>query len=117
MRFHIITQYMENYGAHDWDGKGQCPQYWKMKGGEDYIVDVPGFRYDDEMSYKKGREVIDTLAPKIEHKSEYSQEYIIDWCFVEDDYQTHLEISQIEYDGDVLFPARRVTYDELMETV
>lgn len=28
----IGGQYMENYGAHDWDGKGQCPQYWKAKG-------------------------------------------------------------------------------------
>ena len=21
----IDTQYMENYGAHDWDGEGECP--------------------------------------------------------------------------------------------
>ena len=26
-------QYMENYGAPSWDGKGECPQYWKNKGG------------------------------------------------------------------------------------
>jgi hypothetical protein len=34
----IRTQYMENYGAHDWDGQGECPQYWKAKGGSDYVV-------------------------------------------------------------------------------
>ena len=38
----IRTQYMENYGAHDWDGQGECPQYWKMKGGSEYkITNVP----------------------------------------------------------------------------
>ena len=34
----ITTQTYENYGAHDWDGTGQCPQYWKAKGGSDYVV-------------------------------------------------------------------------------
>ena len=34
----INTQHRENYGAHDWDGKGACPQYWKYKGGSTYIV-------------------------------------------------------------------------------
>ena len=29
----IRTQIHENYGAHDWDGTGECPQYWKAKGG------------------------------------------------------------------------------------
>ncbi len=34
----IDTQFMENYGAHDWDGQGECPQRWKMKGGSSYKV-------------------------------------------------------------------------------
>ena len=34
----ITTQTYENYGAHDWDGVGQCPQYWKAKGGSDYVI-------------------------------------------------------------------------------
>ena len=34
----ITTQVYENYGAHDWDGVGECPQYWKAKGGNDYVV-------------------------------------------------------------------------------
>lgn len=32
------TQVRENYGAHDWDGTGTCPQHWKNKGGELYMV-------------------------------------------------------------------------------
>jgi len=38
MKIVIQTQHRENYGAHDWDGKGECPQHWKMKGGNTYVV-------------------------------------------------------------------------------
>ena len=37
MKLVIQTQFKENYGAHDWDGEGECPQYWKFKGGETYV--------------------------------------------------------------------------------
>ena len=42
MKLCITTQYRENYGAHDWDGTGQCDQYWKNKGGEEYFVSLEG---------------------------------------------------------------------------
>ena len=38
MKLLIYTQVEENYGAHDWSGKGECPQYWKFKGGETFVV-------------------------------------------------------------------------------
>ena len=38
MKLLISTQVYENYGAHDWDGTGECPQYWKAKGGSDYVI-------------------------------------------------------------------------------
>jgi len=31
-------QYSENYGSHDWDGEGQCPQHWKYKGSSEVKV-------------------------------------------------------------------------------
>ena len=34
----IFTQIIENYGAHDWSGEGECPQYWKKKGGNTYLL-------------------------------------------------------------------------------
>ena len=34
----IFTQIIENYGAHDWDGEGECPQYWKKKGGNTFLL-------------------------------------------------------------------------------
>ncbi len=33
-----LFQYKENYGAHDWDGLGLCPQYWKNKGGRSVLI-------------------------------------------------------------------------------
>lgn len=115
MKLLITTQFRENYGAHDWDGKGECPQYWKSKGGDEIIVEVPGFRFDEEFAGKKAQMIIDSMRDKIEYKSEYAEEYIIGWNFVEDDFVTEFEKSQLEYDGTVSFPAKRINYDELME--
>ena len=38
IRLVFQTQYLENYGAHCWDGEGECPQRWKPKGGSTYVV-------------------------------------------------------------------------------
>lgn len=38
MKIVLFTQIRENYGAHDWDGQGEVPQRWKMKGGNTYVV-------------------------------------------------------------------------------
>ena len=107
MKFCITTQYMENYGDVE-------KPYWKYKGADEYIIDVPGFRFDD-MAYKKGRMIVDELSEKFEYRNDYSQEYIVDWKFVEDDYQTESELFQLEYDGEIAYPAKRLSYDDLMK--
>ena len=86
----IRTQYMENYGAHDWDGTGECPQYWKMKGGSEYkITDVPlNIDYQEVVS-----------MANVEKDNEYCREYILDWSMEADDYLSWFEKSQLEYDG------------------
>ena len=38
MNILVHTQSLENYGGHDWNGKGECPQYWKFKGGMSILV-------------------------------------------------------------------------------
>ena len=39
-KFVVITQALENYGAHCEDGKFETGNaYWKFKGGTDYIVE------------------------------------------------------------------------------
>ncbi len=98
MKLHIITQYMENYGAHDWDGEGECPQYWKMKGGEDYfILNVDESEVDAAVAQVRG---------DIEWNDIGSRQYIIGYGLVADDFMTEFEISQLEYDGKIAYPAK-----------
>jgi len=42
--FVVSFQILENYGAHAWDGSGECPQYWKGKGTAEYYVHAPNRR-------------------------------------------------------------------------
>lgn len=109
MKFHITTQYHENYGDSE-------KPHWKCKGGDEYIIEVPGFDYDGEMAFKKGQMIIDSLYGVIEHDGEYTKEYIIGWGFVPDDFQTLFERDQLELDGEVKYPAKRMTYDELFKS-
>jgi hypothetical protein len=46
----ITAQYHENYGAHDWNGQGECPQHWKAKGGQMFTlrVDSDSFMYAED---------------------------------------------------------------------
>jgi hypothetical protein len=39
MKIVTQTQIRENYGAHDWNGEGECPQHWKYKGGNTYVTE------------------------------------------------------------------------------
>jgi len=77
MKIVIHTQFRENYGAHDWDGKGECPQYWKFKGGDTYVLNVSLDEAQDPSFY-------DAVYKCIEHSSDYSQEYVIGESLVDD---------------------------------
>jgi hypothetical protein len=77
MKLVIHTQFCENYGAHDWDGKGLCPQYWKNKGGDTYVVECNLEQAQDAGFYA----AVDRC---IEHRSDYSEEYIIGESLVDD---------------------------------
>jgi hypothetical protein len=102
----VDTQYCENYGAHDWDGKGACPQYWKFKGGSSYkVVNVPeGIDLE---------EVVELVRGEIEHKSDYAEEYIVGWTQKPSDWMSDFERSQLEYDGSIQFPEPTIDYAEL----
>ena len=78
MKAVIYTQIRENYGAHDWDGQGECPQYWKMKGGNTYVIH--GVSIEDNMSADWWLGV----ENDIESRSEGWEEYIISVNVVDD---------------------------------
>ena len=104
MKLHITTQVYENYGAHDWDGKGECPQYWKAKGGSDYVI--KNFKGNDEEAVK----AIFCLRPQIESDDQYYRETIIGWDIVGNDFLTEFEQSQLDYEGQIRFPAKELAW-------
>lgn len=99
----ITTQVYENYGAHDWDGEGACPQYWKAKGGNDYVVKK--FR-----NINKATETVMALRGQIESDNEYFREHIIGWEIVADDYLTEFEQSQLDYEGKITYGPKELAW-------
>jgi hypothetical protein len=102
----ITTQVEENYGAHDWDGTGSCPQYWKFKGGHDYVV-----LNVDECDMIDC--IVDRIRGQIEVDNQGFREYIIGYSIKADDYLTEFEKSQLEYEGKITYPAREILVDNL----
>lgn len=108
-KIHIVTQYMENYGAHDWDGQGLCPQYWKFKGGEEYFLPLPtGYPLD------RVDELVPQIWPQVTWDTDYSRQTVLNWQVVADDFRTVFERQQLEYDGRIDFPAQVLTVLDLV---
>ena len=99
----ITTQVYENYGAHDWDGVGESPQYWKAKGGSDYVVK----KFKD---FSKVTETVMALRGQIECDNEGFRETIINFEVVADDYLTEFEKDQLEYEGSIRYPAKELVW-------
>ena len=99
----ITTQVYENYGAHDWDGVGECPQYWKAKGGSDYVVK----KFKD---FSAVSETVMALRGQIEQDNDGFRETIIGWEVVADDYLTEFEKDQLEYEGSIRYPAKELAW-------
>lgn len=109
MKIAISTQFRENYGAHDWDGTGECPQYWKFKGGSEYIIEnVQKHVKLNDFFGKNCEMIVDSIREKIEHKSEYAEEYILGWKIEEDSYISEFEKSQMEHDGVITYKEPRL---------
>ena len=71
----IQTQYKENYAYPDWDGKGECPDGWKFKGGETYVIN--SFKDFDNVT-----KVMDKLNELITVDNDGFKEYILYWEIV-----------------------------------
>jgi len=91
MKAVIQTQQKENYGAHDWDGKGECPEYWKFKGGNVFILDL---QLEDAI---EGIDLFHKFERAVNFADEYYEEYVLshkfikDEAFVESDHMEHWE--------------------------
>ena len=98
----ITTQTYENYGAHDWDGVGQCPSYWKAKGGSDYVV--------KNINVNKVTETLMGVRGQIEQDNYAFRESIIDFSVVADDALTEFEQSQLAYEGKIRYGSKEITW-------
>jgi hypothetical protein len=93
----IQTQTHENYGD-------DVNQHWKPKGGCDYVIKK--FRGGDEEATK----AIFCLRTQIECDNEWYRESIIGWSIVADDYLTEFEQDQLDYEGQIRFPAKELAW-------
>ena len=93
MKILITTQYRENYGT-------EADPYWKMKGGDEYyILNV------DPLQVAPGL-LVEQVRGEIEYANPMSEESILDWQLVEDDFQTNFEQDQLLLDGGVQYSAK-----------
>jgi hypothetical protein len=104
----LKTQILENYGAHDWNGEGECPQRWKAKGGQEFkISDIPA-----NLSMA---EVVEIASLSIQQDNEYYQESIVSWSMEGDDYLSWYELSQLEYDGEIFYAEPKLSFNQLLK--
>lgn len=108
MKILLHTQCLENYGAHDWDGKGECPQYWKAKGGDDIELDRE-LTLNEAADAELVKSLVAAATAKINRKSDSYEEYVIDWELVATDHLTWFEKSQLEMDGKILYPRSKIS--------
>ena len=101
----ISTQVYENYGAHDWDGKGACPQYWKAKGGHEYkVLDI---------DVNRAAEIFEAVRGQVEENNDHYQEQVLTWSVEADDYLSWFERSQLEWEGRVAYPEPTIKWKEV----
>ena len=103
----IDTQYKENYGAHDWDGTGDCPQHWKFKGGSCIkVMDVPvSIPYEDLVSL-----AIDAFSMC----NDYCEVDVIRVHIEHNEWLSDFEKSQFEYEGEIVFAEPKHSFDEFL---
>jgi hypothetical protein len=113
IRLVFATQYLENYGAHAWDGEGECPQRWKPKGGSTYIVPCTPEQLADVEWYN-------AVENGIARRNDYEQEYVIG-CSVVDvvdfDESNHVEFWEapiyvhVSIGGDLLMEQANLNWE------
>lgn len=105
MKLVIQTQIYENYA---WDDNGNLGKgdkaYWKAKGGDDYWYDLG----DYSRSKESIAELIEFFRPRIERNDDYLREHIVYTSIEKDSYLTPYEQDQLDYDGEITFPAKQL---------
>lgn len=97
----ISTQVYENYGT-------TTDPFWKAKGGDDIkVTDLP-----DTFNLE---EIIETAKATFDIDNTMFREHVIGVALKNVNYITEFESSQLEYDGEIKYPAKKLSYDELLD--
>ena len=77
----VQTQYRENYGAHNWDETGECPQDWKNKGGDTYVLypSVDVIEFEKAISYVNDYSEVFVIFTD-EHEDQSTMPKEEEWC-------------------------------------
>ena len=100
----IDTQDRENYAAHN----GFTGEYaWKMKGGQSVkVINIP-----------KGVDpatIVEAVRSDIEDlDNNYFRSEIIDYNLQEDGWMSAFELSQLEYEGNIVAPEPTIDFNEV----
>lgn len=87
----IETQVMENYGDEE-------NAYWKCKGGSSYVV--------LNVNINNVKAIVESVKDQCECSNPFFTEHILGWEIVADDYLTEFEQQQLDYEGQIRFPAK-----------
>lgn len=91
-RIVIYTYVYENYGAHNWDGDGKCPQYWKFKGGNEYHLPI---EHKDDL-HLAGL-MVDQHRHKIERNDNDFRESIGNWVILSENEKSYEEEREAKF--------------------
>jgi len=114
MKIVTQTQIRENYGAHAWNGTGECPQHWKMKGGHTYIIE--GVTIEQAAS----KEFWSLIPEAIQCSDESWEEYILSSDLIDDvekttsfyeSWESPVILRMTERPSGTVFKATRENYD------
>jgi len=102
MKLLISTQVFENYAWREDGTLGTGDDaYWKAKGGNDYVV--KNFKGDPTTA-------VMALRSQVEQNNEGYREQIVDWQIVTNNFLTQFERDQLEYDGEIIYPAKELAW-------
>lgn len=109
MKLIISTQVFENYGAHNWNGEGECPQYWKAKGGDDYEVATFSAEQANDREFICG--LVEKARVAVARDDYFFRRCLIGYDIVADDYLTDDERDQLDYEGVITHPRSIINLD------
>lgn len=100
VRLIAMRSLRENYGAHGWDGKGECPQYWKCKGGDEVLVATLDLQEVVAMGKAGISKLMDEAMPYIHGRDEYSELTVEDYVLLYGDEKSPDELMYEEMAKD-----------------